>query len=468
MSTTSSTAETIEQALGRAQQAGRAKRVNEAIGICNDVLTGSPDHAPALAMMGTLRAQLGDLEQGIELLEQAVMHDANVPGWHANLCALYRLAERPEDALRAGGNAVRLNASAPQFLVNLALAHVDMDERDQAVACLLRAIGIDADDASAHLALGQVLLATGEMHPGWIEYEWRNKTEAAQGTMPRITSAHWNGMNIPGGRILLVGDQGYGDTIQFARYIPLVAQRCDEVLMGCSVELAPIIAKLPGVGRCFSNWSEIPGHAAHCRLSSLPWLFQTGLDTIPGPEPYITADPARAEAWAELLAQRVGTSRKRIGIAWSGRPTHPNDRRRSFRLARLRPLAEAADGRAAFVSLQKPVADVDRAAWTIFGDMPDFSAELTDFGETAALIANLDMVITIDTGVGHLAGAMGKPACLLLSKASDWRWLLGRSDSPWYESVSLFRQPRPGAWDEPIMEVTQALTRQLAGAAGSA
>jgi Flp pilus assembly protein TadD len=449
------TAETPEQALARAQTAGRAKRMHEAMGICHDVLLAAPDHAPALALLGTLQAQDHKLEEGIALLERAVARDASVPGWHANLCALYRLAGRPADALRAGLAAVKLNAGVPQFLVNLALAQIDLDQREPATACLLRAIGIAPEDASAHLALGQVLLAGGQMQPGWIEYEWRNKTEAARGTMPRITSAHWNGMRLKGGRILLVGDQGYGDTIQFARYIPMVADRCDEVILGCSAELAPLLAGLPGVGRCHSNWAEVPGHAAHCRLSSLPWIFGTELDTIPGPHPYLHPEPAKVADWAARLGPRED-GRLRVGLAWSGRPTHPNDRRRSIRLAQLLPLARAAP-EARFVCLQKPVPEADREALAQFPGMTDLSASLTDFADTAALVANLDLLITVDTGVGHLAGAIGTPAWLLLSRASDWRWLLDRDDTPWYPRTRLFRQAYPGAWEATIEAAAAAL-----------
>jgi len=283
--------------------------------------------------------------------------------------------------------------------------------------------------------------------------------------MPAIASAVWNGMGLANGRLLLVGDQGYGDTIQFARYIPRVAERCEELVLGCSAEMGPLLSTIPGVTQYCHQWTDVPGHAAHCRLSSVPGLVHTTLDTIPSEVPYLFADPARVEAWRQRLAASLPQGVHRIGLAWTGRPTHPNDRRRSLPLARLAPLATIPDVR--FVSLQKPLPEADQAALAQFPGMADIAADLTDFGETAAVIANLDLVISVDTAIGHLAGAMARPAWIMLPKASDWRWLLERSDSPWYPSARLFRQATPGAWDPVIAEVAVALGQHLRLAAKS-
>jgi Tfp pilus assembly protein PilF len=447
--------ETIDAAVRCAQQAAGCKLYDAAMEMTRNALAISPEHPSALALLATLHAQQGDVEQAIATMERAIRRDGSQPVWHANLCAFHRLAARPNDALNAAFTAVRLDANVPQFLVNLALSCIDLDRTEEAIACLLRAISIDGEDAAAHLVLSQVLLARGEMQAGWREYEWRVRV-AGQG-LGRVPSACWNGMKLPGSRILLIADQGFGDSIQFSRYIPLVAERCGEVFLSCSPELAPILGNLPGVRCCFSSWADIPQHTAHCRLSSLPWIFQTELETIPEAGPYIFAEPGKAADWGRKVQERVGTGRKRIGLAWSGSPKNINDSRRSLRLSQLAALAAAKGDGAVFISLQKPVAEADRAAWEMFRDMPDFSAELTDFGETAGLIANLDLVITVDTSVGHLAAAMGKPTWLLLAKASDWRWLLDRSDSPWYRSVQLFRQMDCGQWDSPICAAAQAL-----------
>ncbi len=452
--------ETVEQSLARAQAAAQAKRLNEAAGICADILAGSPDHPAALALQGIVSAMAGDPEKGIVLLRRAIQLRPGNATWYAHLSSLCRTTYRMEEALAAGQESVRLDANTPEHLVNLSLIFVDLDKRDRAMACLLRAVGLKHDHADGHLAMAQTLLAMGDFDPGWMEYEWRNQTEAGKATMPAMTSAPWNGMRIPGGRLLLVGDQGYGDTIQFARYIPIAAERCQEVILGCSAEMAPLLTNIPGVSQYCHRWTDIPGHAAHCRLSSLPYLFRTQADTIPLQIPYVKADPARMAHWRERLDATLPAGLKRIGLTWTGRPTHPNDRRRSMPLGQLATLVDA--GPAAFVSLQKPMPPRDLETMARFPGMADLAGDLTDFGETAALIENLDLVVTVDTSMGHLAGALGKPVWILIPKAADWRWMLDREDSPWYPTVRLFRQQKPGDWDAPLDRLRSALTRELA------
>jgi Tfp pilus assembly protein PilF len=454
--------EAPEQALARAQVATQSKRYGEAAGICSDVLATDPEHPSALALLGIIYAHQGHVDHAIEMLERAVRRHSGVAAWHANLCSLYRIVNRIQEALAAGREAVRLAPDSADNLVNLSLVLSDLDDRERALACLLRALGLNDSHADAHLAIAQNLLAQGELDPGWIEYEWRNQTEAGRGQLPRITSAPWTGMSIPGGKILLIGDQGYGDTIQFARYIPMVAQRFDEVFLGCSAEMAPLLARIPGVSRSFHRWNEIPGHAAYCRLSSLALIFRTTLETIPNQVPYLTPDPSRVSWWENWLNATHPHDALRVGLVWCGRPTHPNDRRRSVRLARLAPLATIEGVR--FVSLQKPMFQADADSLQLFPGMSDLSAELREFDDTAALVATLDLVVTVDTSVGHLSGALGKPTWIMLPKASDWRWLLGRSDSPWYPTVRLFRQAAPGAWDNVIDEVAAALHARVRGA----
>ena len=454
--------ETVEQALARAQAAAQAKRLHEASGICADVLAAMPEQPAAMALQGIIAAMAGDPERGIAQLRQAIKLRPGNPTWYAHLSSLCRATYRMQEALAAGQESIRLDASNAEHLVNLSLVFVDVDDRDRATACLLRALGLKHDHPDAHLAMAQNLLAMGNFDPGWMEYEWRNLTEAGKATMPAMTSAPWNGMRLANGRLLLVGDQGYGDTIQFARYIPMAAERCQELIVGCSSEMAPLLAKIPGVSQYCHRWTDVPGHAAHCRLSSLPYLFHTKLDTIPSRTPYLQADPARIAHWRDRLAATLPPGVKRVGLAWTGRPTHPNDRRRSMPLAQLTALAGV--GPAAFVSLQKPMPARDLEVMQRFPGMTDLADDLSDFGETAALIQNLDLVITVDTSMGHLAGALGKPAWILIPKAADWRWMLDRQDSPWYPSVQLFRQQTPGAWDEPLGRLRTTLAGVLAAA----
>lgn len=451
--------ETIEQALTRAQAAAQNKRLNEANGICADVLAVAPDQPAALALQGIVAALAGDPEKGVLLLRKAVQLRPGNASWYAHLSSLCRSTYNMEEALAAGQESIRLDASNPEHLVSLSLVFVDADDRERAITCLLRALGLKHDHADGHLALAQNLLAMGDFDAGWMEYEWRNLTEAGKSTMPSMTSAPWNGMKMPHGKLLLVGDQGYGDTIQFARYIPMAAARCQELILGCSAEMAPLLENIPGVSRYCNRWTDVPGHAAHCRLSSLPYLFRSTLDTIPARIPYIRANPARIAHWRDRLSATLPPGTRRIGLAWTGRPTHPNDRRRSMALAQLGALADA--GPAVFVSLQKPMPPRDLATLARFPGLTDLSDDLVDFGETAAVIENLDLVITVDTSMGHLAGALGCPVWILIPKAADWRWMLDRDDSPWYPSARLFRQQRPGAWDDTLVRLRSALAEHL-------
>ncbi len=363
---------------------------------------------------------------------------------------MYRL----DDALTAGRRALALGQNRTAALVNLGKVHVDRDELDTAMEHFLAALALDPDDANAHLGEAQILLARGEWRPGWIEYEWRNKLEVARVQVPKMNAPLWNGMAQPTGRILLVADQGFGDAIQFARYIPMVAARCKEVLLGCSEELKPILSTMEGVGRVFHVWAEIPGFTSYALLSSLPYVFGTDLDTVPAEVPYIHADAAKVALWRARLAAapRQGA---RVGFFWSGRPAHPNNARRSVSLDRFRPLADIPGLQ--LVSLQKEIPEHERAALAAMPGVLDVSTALSDFGETAALISNLDLVVTVDSAVGHLAGALGRPVWVMTPTPADWRWLLERTDSPWYPTMRLFRQPRAGAWDEAFAAMLQEL-----------
>ena len=446
----------VQELLVRAEQAMVAKRYNEAIGICQDVLEANPDHPPALALLGAILGHRGDLVRGTSFLERAIAKEPNVPAWHSNLSGLYRVQYRVKEAVAAAREAVRLKPDAARFLVNLGKALVDSGEREEALSAFLSAIGRESGNAEAHLAIGQVLLARGEMNPGWVEYEWRNQLEMAKGMLPKMVSAQWNGMVLPKDRILLIGDQGYGDTLQFCRFIPLAAARCAEVVVGCSPDLAPLLEKIQGVAKAYSRWNEIPPHKAYCLMSSLPGIFGVRPDTIPANIPYLSPAPEHVQGWAERLGQQTPPGQQRVGVAWSGRPTHPNDRRRSMRLADLAPLGRVED--ISFVSLMQKVRQQDAGDLGTLPGLLDISDGLTDFAQTAAVLANLDLVVTIDTAVGHLTGAIGRPVWVMLANPSDWRWMLDRGDTPWYPTMRLFRQPTPGDWPT----VVEAIAKELA------
>jgi Flp pilus assembly protein TadD len=455
MSDTTIQAETADQALARALNAAKARRINEAIGICRDLLVTTPDLPGALGLLGGILGQEGRADEAIELLKSALARQPNVGNWHLNLCALYRGKNMLDEALASGLEAVRTSPDTAPHRVELALTHLTRGERDLASLRYREAMAREPENPAAHMGLGELLLSVGEYAPGWMEYAWRNKLDQARGTLPKMTAAQWNGMNLPGGTLVLVADQGFGDMIQFARYIPWVKQRVPRLAIGWGPEVTALLGKHPDIDICFAKWADAPPHDAYVLLSSLPQIFATELANIPTPIPYLSIDPARAEYWGRRLAQLRPQRRLRVGLAWSGRPTHPNNIRRSIRMAALAPVlaVEGAD----FFGLQKPFPQEDQAFAATQPHFIDLSQELGDFAETGAVIQNLDLVIAVDTAVVHLAGALGAPAWVLVPEPADWRWLLGRSDSPWYPSLRLFRQEKPTEWGPVMGAVAEAL-----------
>ena len=449
------------EALTRAEQAAQGKRVNEAIGICRDVLDSHPEHPGALALLGSLLGHRGELAESIALLERACARNGNVPAWHNNLCSLYRMECRLDDAEREGRAALALAPGAPLLLLNLAKVYMDRGDHVTATAMFMDVLAREPQHPEAHLAIGQMLLAQGEMQAGWLEYEWRNRLEQARGMIPDMVRPEWNGMALPQGTIMLIGDQGFGDTLQFARFIPEVAKRCKEVTLACGGELESLLTRIPGVGRAFSRWQDAPPHTVWCRLTSLGGLLNAAPGSIPT-DPYIFADPAAVNEWSARLSALLPRRRPRVALFWSGRPTHPNDRRRSLRLAQLTPLISQSD--IDFICLQKIVPDADKPLVAATPNMLDLSAALTDFGTTAAVLANVDLLVTVDSAVAHVAGALGRPVTVLSPSPADWRWGLQGEESWWYPSMRLLRQPVPGAWD-PVIAAAAAQVAALPQAA---
>ena len=447
--------ETVDQTLARALNAAKLRRINEAIGICRDLLVTNPDLPGALGLLGGILGQEGRADEAIQLLKSAVARQPNVGNWHLNLCALYRGKNMLDEALQSGLEAVRYSPDTAAHRVELALTHLTRSERDQASLRYREALAREPENPAAHMGLGELLLSMGEYAPGWMEYFWRNKLDQARGTLPKMSAAQWNGMKLPGGTLLLVADQGFGDMVQFARYIPWAKQRVGSLAIGWGPEVTALLGKHPDIDICFPKWTDAPPHDAYALLSSLPQIFATELDTIPAPIPYMFMDPDRIAYWGHRLNSAFPERRLRVGLAWSGRPTHPNNLRRSMRLETLAPILTVPG--VDFISLQKPFPDEDRAFAQTLPSFLDLSADLTDFAETGAVIKALDLVIAVDTAVVHLTGAIGSEAWVLVPEPADWRWLLERTDSPWYPTLRLFRQVRAAEWGPVLAEVAGAL-----------
>jgi ADP-heptose:LPS heptosyltransferase/Flp pilus assembly protein TadD len=453
-------AETAEQALARALNAAKLRRVNEAVGICRDVLAVSPELPGALGLLGGILGQEGKVDEAIQLLEAAIARQPAVANWHLNLCALYRGKNMLDEALRAGMEAVRYSPESSNHRVELALTHLSRGERSEAGKQFREGIAKEPEAAAPHMGLGELLLALGEYGPGWMEYAWRNKLDQARGTLPKMVAAPWNGMKLPGGKLLLVADQGYGDMIQFARYIPWVKQRVPELIIGWGPEVTALLGDHPDIDHCIAKWTDVPPHDAYVLLSTLPWIFNTELHTIPAPIPYLTPQPDQVARWRQRLDTRLKPGRLRVGIAWTGRPTHPNNVRRSIRLEVLAPVLANRD--VDFVVLQKPFPEEDRAYAATHPNLLDISGALEHFADTGAVLAGIDLLIAVDTAVVHLAGAIGVPTWVLVPEPADWRWLIDREDSVWYPTLRLFRQKKPTEWAPVIANVAAALRERVA------
>jgi hypothetical protein len=265
----------------------------------------------------------------------------------------------------------------------------------------------------------------------------------------------WRGEEDLRGRTILVhAEQGLGDTIQFARYVPLLAQAGATVILEAPPALCSLLARLPGVAGIMRRGEPLPGFDLHCPLLSLPLAFGTDAGSIPSAVPYLSAAPEQIARWRERLP--VSTTRRTIGLAWSGSAANPNDRRRSIPLADLAPLIAAAAG-SRLVSLQKDMRSADAATLTTWPAIVPLGERLRDFDDTAALISCLDLVVTVDTAVAHVAGALGKPVFIMLPFAPDWRWLAEGDDTPWYPTARLFRQTQRGQWGDVVQRVAAAL-----------
>jgi hypothetical protein len=267
----------------------------------------------------------------------------------------------------------------------------------------------------------------------------------------------WDGRPLEGRTLLLHAEQGFGDAIQFIRYLPLAAERGGRIIIECQAQLQRLFQINAGGSQIVASGQPMPDFDSHCPLLSLPWVFGTTLASVPDIVPYLRADAENVGSWRQRLAEHSQVVK--VGLVWSGNPAHKNDRCRSMTLARLAPLAQTRGVR--FFSLQKGEAATEARTPPPGMELIDWTEELTDFADTAALIAHLDLVIAVDTAVAHLAGAMGKPVWTLLPFVPDWRWLLEREDSPWYPSMRLFRQPFWGDWDSVIERVADELSNWI-------
>ncbi|MBY6265935.1 tetratricopeptide repeat protein, partial [Azospirillum sp. 412522] len=371
----------------------------------------------------------------------------NGEAWEVLGAVLAKLGRFP-DSLEAFATAERLRPG-PSLWAARGTALFAMARPAAAAAEFERALADRPQDAGLHWNLGFARLMAGDYEGGWPEFDWRRQDDRAEPPWRRFAQPSWRGEPLDGRTVLLYAEQGLGDTLQFLRYVPLVAARGGRVVLEVQRPLLPLMPGLQGQGQgdgqqavqIIARGDPLPPFDLECPLMSLPRAFATKLDGVPAETPYLRPDPARAARWRERLGQRDAV---RVGVVWAGNPRFPGDEDRSPRLAGLRGLFDVPGCR--FYGLQMGPGRADLADAALPENFTDLGPEIADFADTAAIMANLDLVVSSCTGPAHLAGALGRPLWVALPFSADWRWLTGRDDSPWYPTARLFRQPAPGDW----------------------
>jgi tetratricopeptide (TPR) repeat protein len=431
------------QTLGRFEEAAASHRAALAI---------DPAYVGAQMNLGGALHQQGRLEEAAAWYRSTLTLQPDHAEAEGNLGLALQALGRPADALPHLEAALAVKPAFVEVYNTLGLALRDLARLEPALAAFERAITLMPDYAEAHMNLGMARLLAGDFAGGWLEYDWRLKRKGIP--QPHRPGPLWDGGPLSGQTILLQGEQGLGDTIQFVRYAPLVAERGGRVVLSCRPSLKSLFQGMDGIHQVIEDGEPAPAFTCWTPLLSLPGLFATQPETIPAAGPYLKADPRLADCWRERLTGRQGF---KVGVVWRGSPGHADDRRRSMPPALLAKALAGAD--LAVVSLQKDARPEELQA--LGADVLDAGPDLADFSQTAALIARLDLLISVDTAVAHLAGALSKPIWLLNRFDTDWRWLLDRTDSPWYSSLRLFRQPSPGDWTSVMDEVRAALERRV-------
>jgi len=413
-----------------------------------------PDFAVSLKELDAVFTQTDKRAEAVAAYRQAL---ALQPDHMGAICALANALlaqDKPDEAAAAYRRAIALQPDYAVAHCNLGMALQAQNKLEEALVAYRQAAKLTRDDPQVQLNEAVALLGSGQLRAGWPKYEYR-WCQALRETRRHFAQPLWRGeTDLRGRTILLHAEQGLGDALQLVRYAPLVAARGATVYLEVPPTLQALCAGLPGIAAVFAAGSALPPFELHCPLMSLPLAFDTELDSIPAAVPYLQAPAERRQRWAETLAP---IARPRIGVVWSGGWYHPNRRHRNIPLATFQILFDSPAGH--FFVVQKQVRPQEAARLAAFPGVTDLSAQLHDFADTAAIVENLDLVISADTSVAHLAGALGRPTWILLPYAAEWRWLLGREDSPWYPTARLFRQPAIGDWPAVFVRLRAELAR---------
>ena len=433
-------------ALGRAQ---------DALAAFDKVLALLPAHPQARLNRGLALAGLGRHEEAIANFEAASATPPVSPAAHYNRgLSLFNLA-RYAEAVAAYDRALSLAPDHVKALNNRGFALQALNRHNEALASYSRALELRKDFADAHFNQAISLLTMGDFRRGFEKYEWRWRRTGMPTQRRSYGRPLWLGeYPLQGRTILLHAEQGLGDTIQFARYIGLLARAGARVVLEVQPQLKALLGQIEGVAAVVARGEALPAFDVHCPLGSLPLAFKTEPATIPSTDSYLAANDAHIGKWRPRLE---ALARPRVAVAWSGNPEHMNDRNRSIALPRLAPLWLASTAR--FVAVQRDLRGGDAELLAQEPRVTQIGTGLDDFADTAAVFTLIDLVITVDTSVAHLAGAMGRPVWILLPFSPDWRWTLAGESSRWYPSARLFRQPSLGDWDSVVERLRGELGR---------
>jgi tetratricopeptide (TPR) repeat protein len=442
--------------LGSAYQA--LGQLSEAESCYRSALQVNPQHFPALYNLGNVLSAQKRLAEAVGCYRQALTLQPGNPGALINLGNALQLQgdlNEAESCFEQGLSAVAETApEAAGALSNLGKVRAAQARLEAAVVDFRRAVGLQPNYADAHFGLGLSLLGLGQWEEGWREYEWRWRT--VNFSHPDYAQNHaWDGGELNGRAVVLYFEQGLGDTLQFVRYAPLVKARGGHVVVHCQGPLVPLLRGVRGIDEFVGPGYTLPADYCAASLLSLPRLFGTTLDSVPADIPYLHADDVRRSRWRRWLEQHSG---RKVAVCWQGSPLHADNSRRSTSPLSLVPLAQVPGVRLVSVQVgddSNPQVDSADLGLLNPGLVPDPGGE--SFLDLAALLCEVELVITVDTAVAHLAGALGVPVWLALAYKPDWRWLLHREDTPWYSTARLFRQDHPGEWDPVFDRMAQAL-----------
>jgi hypothetical protein len=442
-----------ERRLDQAVQLHQAGDLSKAEDIYRDVLEADPGNSAALHMLGVIAFQSGYNDKALGLIARALRVAPNFPEALNNMGNVFSKMGGLEDALLFFQEAV---AQKPDYALaynHLGSALLGLGRLDEAAACHEEAIALNPEFANSHFNLGRLYLLMGRLEEGWKEYGWRRQVAEFNYAHRPYAQPVWDGGNPDGKNLLLYPEQGLGDFLQFVRYIPLVAAEGGQIILETPTPMTRLLQGFDGAHTLVQFGAPLAEFDCHASLLDLPGILGTTLETIPAPANYITSSPELTDAWAERLGPREDF---RIGLVWAGNPEHTNDANRSIDPGLLKPLIQIPG-----ISIYNLQVERDGEAKAVFGDaITDLAPELKDFSETAAAIRNLDLVVSVDTSVAHLAGALGHRVWTLLPFVPDWRWLIDRDDSPWYPSMRLFRQKTAGDWPGVIKRLAAAIVKQ--------